>query len=263
MANNVFGCWYEPGDSGTWLAWFINQHENYPKFKKDIRYEQEGKKFGEIASDYSCHGADWFITDFHDHNAFEFKNYRQRLLNKNIEHDSSYKHICYKLIPWHNPLGSDDDEIKEWGLTDNTVEDLIARIIEESNTKALIIPEANVSYQLFAKRLAFIRPRFTVEYALDTYENRVNQMYANTVSSLRKFTKVHTVAIDKLLLRNDIDEYLKLLDILEVPALEGWTSLTNNYYAKILQPWENIPNSELNNRQQTLASIDSKENPYK
>tara|TARA_B100000768_G_C11254897_1_gene365906 strand:- start:323 stop:1105 length:783 start_codon:yes stop_codon:yes gene_type:complete len=260
MANDVFGCWYEPGDSGTWLTWFINQHENYPKFDKEIRYEQEGNKFGEIASDYGCYGADWFITDFGNHKAIKFKDFKQSLLERKISYDPDYKHICYKLIPWHNPLGSDDDEIKEWGLTDNTVEDLIARLIEESNTKALIIPEVNTSYQLFAKRLAFIRPRFTVESTYSNYQNRQARLYANTISTLRQFTKVHTIAIDKLLLRNDIDEYLKLLDILQVPALEGWTSLTNDYYTKILQPWENISNSELNNRLETLK--DNKENPY-
>ena len=95
---------------------------------------------------------------------------------------------------------------------------------------------------------------------MPNYQNRQARLYANTISTLRQFTKVHTIAIDKLLLRNDIDEYLKLLDILQVPALEGWTSLTNNYYTKILQPWENISNSELNNRLETLK--DNKENPY-
>ena len=72
--------------------------------------------------------------------------------------------------------------------------------------------------------------------------------------------KIHTIAIDKLILQNDVSEYQKLLDILKVPALDNWTSYTNNYYEKIFAPWEHIKSEELNIRPETLNAI--KENPY-
>lgn len=255
MTNDVFGCWYEPGDAGTWFTWFINQHKDYPQFENKMLYDQQGKELGHIPSDFGCYGADWFITDFENESAFEFKDYRQRLTDQHITHNKDYKHICYKILPWHNPFHLEDDE-----LENETVKELATRLVKESDTKAVIIPQVEVSYQLFARRLAFIRPRFTVEKAIEIYKNRIQRSYKNTTSQVSNVVPVHTIAIDKLILRSDEDEYSKLLDILQVPALDNWKSLMNDYYTKILSPWEHVYTQELNNRKETIESI--KENPY-
>ena len=145
MENNIFGCWYEPGDAGTWLTWFINQHQGFPKFYKSIRYEQEGKEFGDIPTDYSCMRADWDVTT-----PFHKVDFNQ----------------CYKILPWHNPF-----QTEEWELDNETPAELCVRLISESNTKAIIVPQVEDNYELFAKRLAFIRSRFTVESAIEIYKN--------------------------------------------------------------------------------------------
>lgn len=235
MTNDVFGCWYEPGDAGTWFTWFINQHKDYPQFLKQTHYEQEGNTLGHIPTDYSCRDADWNIVN----ELFPKANTNQ----------------CYKTLPWHNPFQLEDNE-----LENETVEQLAHRIIKDSNTKAIIIPQVEISYQLFAKRLAFIRPRFTVKTAMEIYENRINRMYKKTVKLVEQVTTVHTIAVDKLILRDDNVEYNKLLDILQVPALDNWKALTNECYTTIYSPWEHIQNSELDNRPETLKNINK--DPY-
>ena len=84
MKTNVFGCWYDPGDVGTWLTWFINQHKDFPKFDKAIRYEQEGNKFGNIPSDYSCFNSDWHVTDWADNKVAKFNDVEAFKEYKNI-----------------------------------------------------------------------------------------------------------------------------------------------------------------------------------
>lgn len=246
MKTNVFGCWYDPGDVGTWLTWFINQHKDFPKFDKAIRYEQEGNKFGNIPSDYSCFSSDWHVTDWADNKVAKFND---------VEAFKGYKIICYKILPWHNPFQVNDDE-----LENETQEELCTRLLKDSNTKLIITPQAEISYHLFAKRLAFIRPRFTVEQCMAAYENRVSRSYNNTLTNMRKHIPVHVVAIDKLILRNDEDEYNKLIEVIDVPALDNWKTFTNRYYTKIFEPLVHIKNEELNNRPETLASTNK--DPY-
>ena len=95
---------------------------------------------------------------------------------------------------------------------------------------------------------------------MEIYENRINRMYKNTVKLVEQVTTVHTIAVDKLILRNDNVEYNKLLDILQVPALENWKALSNECYTTIYSPWEHIQNSELDNRPETLKNINK--DPY-
>ena len=71
---------------------------------------------------------------------------------------------------------------------------------------------------------------------------------------MRKHIPVHVVAIDKLILRNDIDEYNKLIKVLDVPALDNWTNHTNHYYTSIFAPLTLVNSASLNNRPETLKS---------
>ncbi len=267
MTNDVFGCWYEPGDSGTWLSWFINQHVGYPKFDKKIRYERKGYTYGQIATDYACPGSNWHLANFQSFRddpmdpysnklvtTHNFKDYKKHLIEKDIKHDPDYKNICYKILPWHNPIHTGNkgsQEIEKWGLKDKTAKDLILRILEESNTKAIIIPETDIYSSLFAKRLAFIRPNLTVQDAWQDYNTRKKTLYAEIVSNVSKYVKVHTLFIDKLILKNDINEYSKLLDILQVPELENWTNYTTECCNTIFEPWTNFTNDQLDNRPET------------
>jgi len=238
MTTNVFGCWYDPGDAGTWLTWFINQHKNFPKFNKSIRYEQADNTFGNIPTDYSCFDSDWHVTDWSDNKTTQFND---------VNAFKGYDNVCYKILPWHNPFQVDDDE-----LENETQEELCIRLLKDSNTKLIITPQVEISYQIFAKRLAFIRPRFTVEQCISSYKNRMRRSYNNTLTEMRKHIPVHVVAIDKLILRNDVDEYNKLIDVLDIPAMDNWTTHTNHYYTSIFAPLTLIDSDSLNNRPETL-----------
>ena len=85
-------------------------------------------------------------------------------------------------------------------------------------------------------------------------------MYESTKLQMQEFVTVHTIAIDKLILHNDKTEYHKLIEILNVPALEDWTTHTTKYYNKIFSPWKNISAEQLDSRVETINAV--KENPY-
>jgi hypothetical protein len=257
MKNNIFGIWYEPGDTGTWFAWFINQHHGYSKPDIEIRYDDEGDKFNHIATDYCCNKISWYIPA----GLHTIPTHAHRFIKS---FDEFHKlagggDLAYKIVPWHNPFQCNLEEMPD-GMSPTQ---MCKQLLEETNTDAIIIPRVEVSYKLFAKRLAFIRPRFTVEETEKYYRQRMEKSYNNTITQMREAIpgiKIHTIAIDKLILQNDVSEYQKLLDILKVPALDNWTSYTNNYYEKIFAPWEHIKSEELNIRPETLNAI--KENPY-
>ena len=249
MTNNIFGCWYEPGDVGTWLTWFINQHNGYPKFTKKLRYEQEGNTAGHIATDYSCYGADWHVDESIKFADIKPNLYNDQYFKYNKESNPDYNHICYKILPWHNPLSMNPEDCTQ-GLTPT---ETCVSLLEDSNTDAIIMPVVEKDYELFAKRLAFIRPRFTVQSARDSYLNRLNRLYDNHLQQMRVFATVHTVAVDKLIIHNDETEYNKLVNILQQPALENWKDLTTDYYNTIFAPLIDINDQTFDSREETLA----------
>ena len=55
-------------------------------------------------------------------------------------------------------------------------------------------------------------------------------------------------------------QYNKLIEVIDVPALDNWKTFTNRYYTKIFEPLVHIKNEELNNRPETLASTNK--DPY-
>ena len=244
--DKVVGCWYEAGDSGTWLTWFINQHEGFPKFESMLEYQEKGNEFGEVPSDYSCDGATWQTGSFEDHKIFSFSEYLQ-YIHDNKKATASHSKLCYKILPWHNPIQTSQEEFD----TNETPEQVCTRLLKDSNTDCVIIPQVEVSYKLFAFRQAFIRPRHTVEACMESYKRKIKEEYKTIAGRVNELVPVHTVAIDKLILRNDEEVYKDLIDILGVPPLPNWKSYTNDYYDKIFRPWENVDPSQLNNRKVT------------
>ena len=239
----VFGCWYEAGDSGTWLTWFINQHKDFPKFNLQLHYQEKGNEFGDIPSDYSCDPATWHCDHVQDNRSLKFADHIEYITNSS---DDTYSKFCYKILPWHNPIQTDQNEFP----TRETPEQVCARLIKDSNTKVIIIPQVEVNYKLFAVRMAFIRPRHTVAECMKFFEQKIEYEYKTIVDKVCQLSPVHTIAIDKLIIDNDEEVYKELIDLLEVPALPNWKEYTNNYYDIILRPWENIDVSMLDNRTQ-------------
>ena len=70
---------YQGGMAGTWLAWLINQHANFPKYNKHTK---------ESGLDIGCWGADWETLNE------TFKESRQHVI-------SNTKKDCIKIVPYH------------------------------------------------------------------------------------------------------------------------------------------------------------------
>ena len=242
----VYGCWYEAGDSGTWLTWFINQHEGFPKFDIKLHYQEQGNEFGDVPSDYSCDPATWHCDKFEDRVGLSFANHLTYVANEGYTNED-YSKFCYKILPWHNPIQTGQHEFP----TNETPEQVCTRLLKDSNTDCVIIPQVEISYKLFAFRQAFIRPRHTVEACMESFKLKIDKEYKTIADKVNELVPVHTVAIDRLLLRNDEEVYKNLIDVLEVPPLPNWKAHTNHYYDTIFRPWENVDPSELNSRKVT------------
>lgn len=250
--NNIYGCWYEPGDAGTWLTWFINQHDNFPRFSNTLRYEQENNPLGHIASDYSCWDSDWHVIEWEGHGQ---QSWTEFVANVKSIYRSSYTNVCYKVLPFHNPFSISDNEVE--GYDQHSFADML---VKQSNTNKIIIPIIKSDYELFAKRLAFIRPRFSVETARDIYKHRINRLYNNNITGTQQHADVVIINVDQLIIHCSEEEYQKLCTAIDQPALYNWKELVQNYYKTVYEPWIHIDDAELNNRDETREN--SQRGPY-
>lgn len=249
----TYGCWYEPGDAGTWLTWFINQHKDFPKFTNVLRYEQEGNPLGHIPSDYSCWDSDWHVVKWEGHDK---QTWAEFIDNANDISDE-YSSVCYKVLPYHNPFSVGPNEVDD--LDQHSFADLL---IEQSNTNLVIIPIIKSDYELFAKRLAFIRPRFTVDTARDIYKHRIDKIYDNNILGTQSHVDVLTVCVDQLIIHQDYNEYSNLCRALGQPELDNWKDIVADYYNTVYAPWADIDDNHLDSRPETLESKNKNENSY-
>jgi hypothetical protein len=251
--RNVIGCWYEAGDAGTWLTWFINQHKNFVVLPCALQYGQQDHDMGNIPTDYACTLSNWVVagnktTSWHDFLVnIETRLFEKR--NNSIEKQGKlfYRNFCYKLIPFHNPISTGLNELKELDIENKNK--FLQRIIAESNTSTILYPTVTTELEIFAKRLAFIRPQYTVNETRNFYAERKNIIYNRNKNYMKTIcNNVVTVEIDKLVIHQDLDTYKKLCNELKILPNKNWKAIAKSYYETIYLPLENIDSNRLDSR---------------
>jgi hypothetical protein len=98
MNKNIL-CLYTAGLCGTWLSWFVNQHNKYPKFKYDAL------KTGNITTDICCDGATWCFTKDTQDGAEDKPLTWQEYLDTEVTNNANtneYDRVCTKILPDHD-----------------------------------------------------------------------------------------------------------------------------------------------------------------
>lgn len=245
--KKIIACWYEAGDCGTWLTWFINQHAGFSLRNQQIttRYSKEcyGNGIENLVTDYGLPNCSWYsIRDIQTNTVTESPlNWREFVSANNLKGD-----ICYKSMPYHNPLNLSDSEIED---TTITVQELAEFILSESSTSYIVYPIISEQHlDIFAKRYAFIRPQYTTAHAAGLYQARVHTDYSKYTEKFNKLCSTVTIDVGKLIIDSDGDTYCKLTTELNLHPINNWKSLVKEYYDSIFEPLQHISNEMLDNR---------------
>ena len=215
--KNYF-CFYDAGLSGTWLAWFINQHGNFPQYYCD-EHEVDG-----VVTDLCCDGATWcFREDIEDgceDTPYTYDGYVRRISNRHSQNNQAIKN-CIKLLPDHDLSQLD---------VDSELFDEVMKPIDH-----IIMPVLDIDSEMvdsYTKRQSFM-------WGLDSkmYNGSIREIYDNMNNGVyeQKFNKpIHYVHIDQLLNGND-DEYGKLLNVIGEDPLENWKELVVDYRVNFIE----------------------------
>jgi len=183
---------YQGGMAGTWLAWLINQHDNFPKYPKHVK---------ESGLDIGCWGADW------ETEKETFKESRQHVI-------SNTKKDCIKIIPLHelrDPIAMPHD-------IDRPLRDLV---FSEVNPVKVIYPIVTTMREEFIARwnkLELGSP--TIEKGWTEWDWVVDQE--------EPYGDIVKIDIGKLL-SGDIWQYYKLCNEIEEEPLPNIQELINDY----------------------------------
>ena len=200
---------YEAGSSGTWLCWLINQHSNFPKYKKQNQKRNLAKQV-----DINVVGADWW----YDKQDFEVNRYEKR---EQYSNNLKSTKDCFKVLPNH--------ELRLNNYEPNT--ELLKYFILRNNVKNIIMPYIDGElYDAFRKRWSVLQK----EKGVDKYWEDIDMKSYMRMHMERDTYKlrpdVNTCYIDigKLVMGN-LKEYSKLLSFIEEEPLEDFKTITNDY----------------------------------
>ena len=194
----VYAVSYNAGTGGTWLTWFINQHEGFQNYNSI--------KFNTNRLDYAV-GED--LMWYHQrHNWNE-------AVKRNVWNDKS--NVVYKLFPKHNYHALEDD----------------LAMIRNSNTIALIVPYVNEELkQQFVKRNTVAFDTNVERSVLNLDNSRINCTSSdperNQYSKYSGICAVTTIDMGKLL-NCYSNEYHQLLKTIHTPELPEWKQLCAEY----------------------------------
>ena len=202
----VYSVSYNAGTGGTWLTWFINQHEGFQQYKAHFNSKQ---------LDYAVEdNLMWYWKDM---------NWNETV-KQNVWNDKSK--VVYKLFPTHDWISVNQHS------TDRDIE-----LLDSSNTIGIIVPYVNEELkQEFVKRnvLSF---ETSVERAVLNLDNsRIN--CTSSDSERNQYTRysnrysVTTVDMGRLLNCNRL-EYDQLLKTIHCDPIDGYESLCADYKANV------------------------------
>jgi hypothetical protein len=233
--KKLFLVWHDNGWPGTWLLWFINQHNNFPKFKGRYLYSpvpgpSESTKFEfEMPLHYSCDGVSWHIktkmpTDRNflpsilrgKFNADDSINLKQHQKHFMTDYDKSFTSVALKLSAQHNP-----GKARTWQINSD--------IAKECKVYKNIMMIAGDYEWLIGRRMYDL----TLEDNPKSRRQKLKSSYVKMID-VKNVTKNfpyigenapnYIINIGRLL--NEVEgEYLNLVRALETEPREDWKKL--------------------------------------
>jgi len=215
-----FACLYEPGLSGTWLSWFVNQHANFPN------YECGDVDINGIVTDLYCDGATWCFRKDEDEDRctdppYTYDEYVKYVSNYDSRNRSAIKN-CIKVLPDHDlSLLSVDS-------------DLFRAVLYPMDS--VIIPVLSPGSPLIESYVARLRFMWGND-RFDMYRLMIGEIYERMCDATyeRKYQMpVHYVHLDKLL-NGDEQEYNLLLSAIDESPIDNWQQVVADYRVNFIE----------------------------
>lgn len=223
-----FAVFYEAGMAGTWLAWFVNLHANFPKAELNNEYQYED----DVLTDYSSNGSNWTTHLDHENEPTYNSDTYLKIEDQYATHCNHGSRLsrpdslkwCCKLLPDH-AMNMCSDE-----LFDHVI----------SQLDAAIIPYVENDFvEPLAARYEYIRPEW---YTAPEFNHtlRLHEIRGEVLGTLpddnrhvihynRIKNAMPTLPVDigKLFTLNE-DEYTKLLEFINEDPLPDWKDLVKS-----------------------------------
>jgi len=263
---------YVPGMCGSWLAWLINQHKNFPQY--DLGHNHWTNDLGETKTlDFGCFGADWYTykhmtkdsfyleSELHDTTDLEEIKIRltemgldSNVLNWSFEenrrirpiderNNESFTKDCVKILPNHGSFSV----LENFGINfDKIDEELLKNIVDDMRPKKIIVPVFKSSNDTLVKRWIM---RLTNEVGdSDGYYHKPVAWHQKAWSEWSEWVlqdnpygnNVHYVDIEKLT-SGDNDEYLKLCEAIDetpIPNIQEEITLYRSILLEVVAHYD-------------------------
>ena len=195
MSRNFDQYWvfYSRGLMGTWLSWFINQHEEFPRFTDLERWEN--------GEHHTFDGCWWLHDDPEEEGVQNTSTYQEHIdafEKMKRRKNENWTKLCSKILPDHGATISDEEYLS---------------YLKPIKTKGIIVP------YIFDKNYGIIDLRNQVHGFHEPWHKWLTEdMYR---FEKHQHAPVHYIDCGNLLDSNE-SEYNKLLEFIEQPPLDSW-----------------------------------------
>lgn len=205
---------YSNGLSGTWLTWFINQHQGFPD-RLELDYEYSDPQHPDRITDYTTQPKWWYNEQSWE----DFMAYCERQDDPNDRNGPGvrigFDRLAFKVQPYHEFFGPDMDWPK--------IVEHATHVINTTDCDIIVPIADKVFAEPLYNRLVAIRPGIKVNrdltqwYFKDLYDYLENDMKRNVLR----------IDIGKIFTKDE-QEYNKLIEYINAPALANWQHLVDN-----------------------------------
>ena len=203
---------YFPGDCGTFISWFINQHTGFLQSKAQLKLHDP------VPNEVVCESTTW---DWRENT------WSEHLVNRTENYDG--ESVAFKTYTEHCSSNVDEKTHQDHLIFINTVKQVpdLAHVLCE-------VPEDQL--HIFERRLSHCFNSFHDDTDASTfYEGRDEDYSRQRLSTATHFAgdTVHRLNVFALLFERDATEYHKLCDALGLEPNPAWQVLCEFYTRQV------------------------------
>ena len=205
---------YFPGDCGTFISWFISQHQGYIGAKAQLKVHDP------VPNEVVCESTtwDWRAETWEQQQQTRVENY-------------AAEYIAFKTYTEHNCTNTDDHP--DWEM--QQFWDRV-KSVPELNSVALWVPEQHLHQ--FQSRLDHCFNSYDEGDSAETYySNRSDEYEELAQVHAEQFAPVplHWCNVHALIFEQDVEEYHQLCEFLGVEPLDRWRTLMSFYQLQVFE----------------------------
>lgn len=198
---------YSPGLSGTWIAWFINQHASFPRY--ELEYCLNGKYTDDISQANDC-GCKWATWDCESESITENE---KKLFNG--AKNRRFRKRALRIRPYH--------EITNEQI--GVVEDFIIPELKEYNPIILTCNDKKHQHIIAKRQRELFNPSLTDDEQYVMLQNDITAINNNRYDEIKRLATSYTVVdVGRLIFNLDKSEYENILEFIQSNEICDWQS---------------------------------------